>query len=306
MAHYNRRRWLQSSTALVATSYLASCAKLPVKPKKNGLRLVFYTDVHAMSQRRAADAVLIAADVINHSQADLIMGGGDYIDGGFNGTSQSMTAHWDIYMSMHRALHAPVYPAIGNHDLVGVQPKDGSPANSDPRNDYRQRMGLSQTWYSFDQLGYHFIVLDSMTITADKKDYEGRLDSEQLAWLQQDLSRTARSTPIVVTLHMPLLSNLFSATEGNIEGSPANRVMVDNVAILELFAQHNLLLVLQGHLHVAEVIRWRNTTFITGGAICGRWWKGSRMGTEEGFYIIDLNDNKIDWQYVDYGWDISA
>ena len=302
MPRYSRRQWLQCNAALIASSYLVGCAELTAKPKNIGLRLVFYTDVHAMSQRGAADAVLMAAESINHTRPDLIIGGGDYIDGGFSRSSQSMNPHWDIYMSMHRAMHAPIYPAIGNHDLVGVQPQDGSVPNRDPREDYRQRLGLSRTWYSFDQSGYHFIVLDSMNIIGGDDGYEGRLNSEQLTWLKDDLSHIASTTPIVVTLHMPLLTNLFAATEGILSGAPANRVMVDNVTILDLFAQHNLLLVLQGHLHVAEVIRWRNATFITGGAICGNWWRGQRMGTEEGFYVIDLNGNQVDWQYVDYGW----
>ena len=302
MPLFNRRRWLAGSMAIVASSCLSGCAGLVPGRKKRGLRLVFYTDVHAMSKRRAAKAVLMAANAINQLHPDLIIGGGDYIDGGFNASSKNMAPHWDIYMSMHKAMQAEVFPAIGNHDLIGVQPKDGSVPNAYPRQDYLHHMGLSSTWYSFNESGYHFIVLDSMNITGGEEGYEGRLSPEQWLWLQEDLSRTPTTMPIVVTLHMPLLSNLYAATEGNLAGSPADRVMVDNVAILDLFAKHNLLLVLQGHLHVAEVIRWRNTTFVTGGAICGSWWKGARLGTEEGFYVIDLDGNQVDWQYVDYGW----
>ncbi len=302
MPLFNRRRWLLSSGALVAASYIGGCADLTVRRKRSSLRLVFYTDVHAMPARGAADAVLIAAEAINQSRPDLIIGGGDYIDGGFNAGSVSMTRHWNIYMRMHRAMHADIYPAIGNHDLVGVQPKDGSPPNIEPRSDYLQRMGLSRTWYSFDEAGYHFIMLDSMSIVGGDVGYEGHLNTEQMAWLKEDLSGIGFDTPIVVTLHMPLLTNVYSATKGNMEGVPVNRAMIDNVEILELFNQHNLILVLQGHLHVAEVIRWRNTTFITGGAICGSWWRGPRFGTEEGYYVIELDGDKVNWQYVDYGW----
>ena len=300
---FNRRRWLGASTALLTTACLGACTR-PVKrssPRKS-LRLVFYTDVHAMARRGAADAVLMAATAINHSEPDIIIGGGDYIDGGFSASRDAMTPHWDIYMRMHRAMQAPIYPAIGNHDLVAAQPEDGSDPNSDPRRDYRRYLGLSSTWYSFDTGGYHFIVLDSMSIVGGELGYEGRLGDEQTEWLRRDLASTARTTPIIVTLHMPLLTSFYAATEGYSAAAPANRVMVDNVAVLGLFAKHNLILVLQGHLHVAESIRWRNTVFITGGAICGSWWKGPRLGTEEGFYVIDLDGNQVDWQYVDYGW----
>lgn len=301
MYRYSRRKWLQSSAALIVSSYVAGCSGIIAQPSR-GMRIVFYTDVHAMMKRGAANAVLLAAQSINELKPDLIIGGGDYIDGGFGGTNASMEPHWELYMSMHSAMNAPIYPAIGNHDLVAVQPKDGSQPNSDPRQMYKQHLGLQKTWYSFDDSGYHFIVLDSMNIIGGDEGYEGRLSGTQTSWLIEDLARTEKSTPIIVTLHMPLLTSLFAVTDGNLKGAPANRVMVDNVEILKLFNEHNLLLVLQGHLHIAEVIRWRNTTFITGGAICGSWWRGPRMGSEEGFYVIDIKDNEVDWQYVDYGW----
>lgn len=43
--------------------------------------------------------------------------------------------------------------------------------------------------------------------------------------------------------------------------------------------------------------------FITGGAICGGWWKGSHKGTEEGFLMLHVNNNKVSWDYIDYKWD---
>ena len=51
------------------------------------------------------------------------------------------------------------------------------------------------------------------------------------------------------------------------------------------------------------VVNSQNTTFITGGAICARWWRGPWHGTAEGFNVITLQGNRIDWQYIDYGWE---
>ena len=71
---------------------------------------------------------------------------------------------------------------------------------------------------------------------------------------------------------------------------------------MELFDRHNLLLVLQGHLHVDEMIRWRGTTFITGGAVCGKWWRGAWHGTREGFGTVTLRRGRVEWEYHSYGW----
>jgi 3',5'-cyclic-AMP phosphodiesterase len=61
--------------------------------------------------------------------------------------------------------------------------------------------------------------------------------------------------------------------------------------------------VLQGHLHVNELLRWKGTTFITGGAICGQWWRGPRLGTPEGFGVLTLHPDRVEWEYLTYGWD---
>ena len=121
-------------------------------------------------------------------------------------------------------------------------------------------------------------------------------------WLRQDLGRTPKDQPIVVVLHIPLLTTFYQATQGATAAAPPGRVVVNNLDVLDAFTDHNLALVLQGHLHVAERLQWRNTTFITGGAICGRWWRGPWQGTPEGFNVITLRDGRIEWEYLAYGW----
>ena len=73
--------------------------------------------------------------------------------------------------------------------------------------------------------------------------------------------------------------------------------------VLDLFAERNLVLVLQGHLHVNELLQWRKTKFLMGGAICGQWWRGAWEGTEEGFVFATLEGGRVEWEYVDYGWE---
>src|ERR1700747_20448 len=57
-------------------------------------------------------------------------------------------------------------------------------------------------WYSFDQNGVHFIGLNNVMDL--KAGGMGRLGSEQLAWLADDVKGLSASTPIVVFAHIPL------------------------------------------------------------------------------------------------------
>ena len=266
------------------------------------VRLIFYTDVHARTEWDTPHAMARAAAAINAQKPDLVLAGGDLITDGFQSEPAAVAPRWAAYMQMQRTIRADVYPAIGNHDLVAARPQDGSPAAQNPRSIYLSYMGLKRTYYSFDAVGYHFIILDSIHITEDDYQYQGFIRPEQLEWLQQDLAAVSKATPIVLVTHIPLLSSFFSASRGATFAAKPNRVVVNNRDVFDAFKNRNLILVLQGHLHVKELIRWQNTTFITGGAICGKWWRGAWYGTKEGFSVLTLNGNRVDWRYIDYGW----
>nr|MDJ0929153.1 metallophosphoesterase [Gammaproteobacteria bacterium] len=174
--------------------------------------------------------------------------------------------------------------------------------SDDPRAEFRDRLGVSRTYYSFDARGYHFVLLDSIRVVGGELKYHGDVDPEQLEWLKEDLSKLPSGQPVVAVTHIPLLTAFYQATEGTTFPAPANRVVVNNRDVLEVFRDYNLILVLQGHLHVSEQLRWRDTTFITGGAICGKWWRGAWQGTDEGFTVVTLQDDRIESEYVTYGW----
>jgi 3',5'-cyclic AMP phosphodiesterase CpdA len=270
--------------------------------EKGSIRLIFYTDVHARIEWDTPTALEKAARAINAHKADLVLAGGDLITDGFQSPATMAAPRWDIYMMLHRAIQADLYPAIGNHDLVAANPIDGTPAAKDPRAIYLSRTGLDQTYYSFDAVGYHFVILDSIQITSDRYQYQGIIWTEELEWLRQDLAKVSRGTPVVLITHIPLLTAFYAATKGATFAARKNRVVVNNRDVFKIIENHNVILVLQGHLHVKELIKWRDTSFIVGGAICGRWWRGPWYDTEEGFNIITLTGNHIDWEYIDYSW----
>lgn len=266
------------------------------------LRLLFLTDIHARPEKPISDALAIASEAINRQRADLVLCGGDLIEGGLEMSRRQSTAPWDVYMAMHRSIEGDIHCCLGNHDLVGVAPSDKSPAEPDPRSEFRRRTGLERTFYAFNAAGYHVIVLDSIELINGPGSYRGGVSDEQLEWLTEDLSAVPRDQPIILMLHMPLVTNVVALTRGASVAAPHNRVTVNNRAVLAKFRDRNLILVLQGHSHVAEIIHWPRTTFLSGGAICANWWRGAYLGVEEGFNLLTLHPDRIEWNYIDYGW----
>lgn len=302
----SRRRLLTALTAggaMMAAPSLARTAWRIQGSERGALRLVFYADIHARTDGNTPEALAMAAKAINAQDPDLVVCGGDLIDGGFESTSDKSALQWDAYIDMMGAIGGEHHAVIGNRDLVGARRSDGTAPDTDPRLDFKQRLGVSRTYGSFDALGYRFLLLDSLRVSNDLFEYHGWVSSEQMQWIREELSRTASDMPIVVVLHVPLVTAFFAATRGATFQPEPNQVVVNNAEVLALFAEHNLVLVLQGHLHVSEMLRWRGTTFVTGGAICGNWWNGSYFDTVEGFNVMTLRRDRIDWEYIDYGWD---
>lgn len=303
---YGRRRFLGVLGAGGA-ALAVGCAGPRAAWRPSGLvpakaRLVFYTDVHARTDRGVPAALLRAARAINAEAADLVLGAGDYVHGGFESRAAEMAPRWDAYMAMHEAIEGPHYPAIGNHDLVAAQPEDGGPASADPRAVCRERLGLARTYYAVDALGYHFLFLDSVEVVGGELGYRGFIGAEQMAWLKADLAALDPAVPVVLVTHLPLLTFFPSATEGGTVAARPDRVVVNNLEVIEAFRDHNLVLVLQGHLHLSDVLRWRGTTFLDGGAVCGAWWGGAYYGTVPGYNVITLKGSHVAWRYAPYDW----
>ncbi len=294
-----RRRMLAMLAILVT-----SCAAPPVS-KDHGdpaLDLVFFTDVHARTEWQTPDALALAAKQINAERPQLVIAGGDVITDGFQSTAEVVAPRWTAYLKMAKAIEAPLRHVIGNHDLVAADPDDGSPPAADPRAIWREKTGEPNSYFSFDHAGYHFVFLDSIEVGGPLR-YRGHVSEAQLAWLDEDLAKVEPGTPIVAATHIPLLTSFYAATRGSTVAAPLNRVVTNNREVLDKFEGHDLVLVLQGHLHASEVIVWRGVTFLTGGALSAKWWRGPWLGTQEGFTVVRLRGRHVESRYVDLGWD---
>jgi 3',5'-cyclic AMP phosphodiesterase CpdA len=192
---------------------------------------------------------------------------------------------------------------IGNHEVFGLYPRSGV-EESHPeygKEMFRRRLGGGATCRSFDFGGWHFILLDTIGFTPERR-YEGRVVPERLEWLARDLETVEAGTPIVLCLHIPLVSVYRQTREGGLAGMPRGEAVENSHEVLALFEGHTLKLVLQGHLHVVEQNAVRETQFVTAGAVSGAWWEGPHEGFPEGFVVVDIDGDAFTWRYETYGW----
>lgn len=266
-----------------------------------GFSFVFMTDIHLQHERGAYEAFQKVIDTVNQLDSDFIMTGGDLVFDVLRGNPQRGDSLFTLYKTATAKFNIPVHHTIGNHELFGIYPESDVDST---HADYKYGMfkrHLGDTYYSFDHKGWHFIVVNSI-IEKDKA-YYGMIDPIQKAWIEQDLAKTNPSTPIAMVTHIPFVTAFYSLYPAKDNNQPNGRGIYNNQEILALFANHNLKLVLQGHLHWLEDVTVGKTRFITGGAVAGRpSWRGTRHN-EEGFLNIHIdNADNISWDYIDYGW----
>jgi 3',5'-cyclic-AMP phosphodiesterase len=106
-----------------------------------------------------------------------------------------------------------------------------------------------------------------------------------------------------VVIHVPLVTGFLGYSPKPTGRQKYNTYTVENSPdVLAVFEGHNVIATLQGHLHVNEVVHYKNCDFMTSGAVCGNWWHGPRMGFPEGFTVVSLREGKIFTRYETYGF----
>jgi 3',5'-cyclic AMP phosphodiesterase CpdA len=124
-------------------------------------------------------------DELNLLRPDFVLHAGDLIRGYTDDEARLKLEHAGVQEALSR-LEAPLYPAIGNHDV-----REEVSARV-----WREFWG--GRWYSFDYADCHFVMLDA-ELSKDNESVSG----EQLEWLRKDLAEHGTRKRVFVTLHRP-------------------------------------------------------------------------------------------------------
>ena len=210
------------------------------------------------------------------------------------------------YLSDAKAITGlTIYHTIGNHDHSMYYSGD-----YDTVKEYKETLG--PTYYSFNVGKVHYVVLDdvycinSVAATDEngnacfKRDYDGKIVDEQFNWLRKDLSYVPTSTPIVLTMHIPMWndSGKYYAIKTNSENTL--------VSILKPFAESH---VFTAHTHTVYNHDRLSSDHLfehNAGSVCGTWWwSGNETpgvhigqdGSPGGYTVLTVDGTSFKWQY---------
>lgn len=257
----------------------------------NSFSFAFFTDIHLnKGDNNCFQGFEKAIESAKSKEIDFIITGGDNVDIDVLGKDAD-TAHelFKRYSEITSNSDLKFYTSIGNHDRFwGCQ-------RSDPLyNEGLFEKYIGDSYFSFNHKGWHFIVLNTSNSIVDE---------QQKLWLINDLEKVKPETPIIVSCHVPFLSVYYPALEGKYTDADTFK----NFKIVwDMFEGKNLKLVLQGHQHLYEEIKTRGVQFVTGGAVSASWWGGSFHGTEEGYLLVNIDEDNFSWDYIDYGWEVKT
>lgn len=171
---------------IVIIAVVSSCNKKP-----EIVRFGVCADVHKDVMHDADQRLQVFVSEMNEKGVDFIIQLGDFCQPQEYNVS---------FLGIWNSFEGPAYHVLGNHDM------DDDTDGRFTRDETAAYYNMPSRYYSFDQQGFHFVVLDGN----EKRDppqqgYPRYIGSEQIEWLRNDLNTT--NLPTLVFSHQSLASS---------------------------------------------------------------------------------------------------
>ncbi len=239
-----RRTFLCGSTLLIAGNQAFSEQASP-SSLDSALSIGLLTDVHYADKkpngsrhyRESLRKIEEASDLFNRKKIDFAVEMGDLID-----AADSVETEKRYLKTINRkfeSLCSERHYVLGNH-CVDTLTKE----------EFLGDVGQNRSYYSFDQAGFHFVILDSC-FTADETPYgrknfkwtDANLPIAELEWLRADLS--THTLPTIIFAHQRIDTK---SSHGVRNGEEIRKI---------LESSKNVKAVFQGHSHGND-LKWIN------------------------------------------------
>ncbi len=295
-----RKTFLHASAAVLGTTLLPGLS-VASENRKKPIRFAHLTDVHVKAGIIPETGM---AKVLQHIQRqkpgiDFIINGGDSIMDALDADKSKTGEQWDIFHNILRKENQlPIYHCIGNHDVWGWFIKTDKPENDRLYGKVWavETLAMKNRFYRFTRGKWDFIVLDSTQLNP-AGGYIGKLDTEQLEWLQKELAAVDPGNFICIVSHIPILSICSGLFFDKIEINgdlliKRNLMHTDFLTLKKIFANFpNLKACISGHIHLEDEVKYLGITYCCNGAVSGNWWKGNFQEFSPGYAIMELYDD---------------
>ncbi|SFT36324.1 3',5'-cyclic AMP phosphodiesterase CpdA [Algoriphagus locisalis] len=292
-----RRKFLSNSATLAVAATTPLLTSQAAQTRANELpvlTIAHLTDVHIRPEENIPARAIAWLRIVKEHNPDFYLNGGDCIhDASYdNVTRERMLEQWqswDLFRSELKG--AKVYSCIGNHDPWWDAPSKEDEMYGKPY--VIKRLQMSAAYYSFDDKGWHFIILDG--------NHEGiSLGEKQMEWLKNDLASLPAHTPTLIMSHFPITSITHDLVGGQHS---------DHKELKTLFYEHKdkVRVCLSGHQHLLHRTWYNDVHYFCNGALSGFWWgdgdeqsagKQYYLETPPGFAILKLfSDGTLENEY---------
>ncbi len=247
---------------------------------------VYLPDIHLRPDSAVTVCFEKTARQVNKLHPDFVLTGGDMIYTAKLVDDKKATALFDYMDKEFKLFKMPVYYTMGNHENTGIDGNTGID-KSNPnwgKGLWVKRYG--KRYYTFTHQGWKFFVLDGIKILPDQKGYTEGVDSAQVEWIKNELASTDKKTPIIISIHSPIINPHAITTSARVM-SPQTE------AVLNLFGGYNLKSVLEGHTHYRMDLYYHGTWYLSGGS--------TGYGTDPqdaGFFIVRIKKGEERPEFV--------
>ncbi len=240
---------------------------------------VYLPDIHLQPDSAVLAGFEHITEQVNRLHPDFVLTGGDMIFTAKSVNDKKAEILFDLMDREFKKFKMPVYLTMGNHENVGITAESGIDSTNAMWGKKMFESRYTKRYYTFKYNGWKFFILDGIKILEREKNYTQGVDSVQMEWIRRELVSTDKSVPVVISIHTPLINPHAIAS------SDSQALSANSAAILNLFRDYNLKMVLEGHTHLFMDLFFKGVSYISGGSTS----YGTDPG-DNGFLLVKIRN----------------
>lgn len=208
------------------------------------LRIGLLTDLHHDIMHDSKERLMSFIEQSNSTRADFIIQMGDFC---------IPKPQNKELLEIYSGFEGPAWHILGNHDMDG----------GFSREETMKFWGMKSRYYSFDQEGFHFVIMDGNDPNPEPwEGYNRYIGQEQQEWLRMDLENTDLST--FVFSHQTIENE-----EGGVANFPEIRKILEEINNSKKKAK--VIACFSGHHHTDYMTRINDIYYIQINSASYRW-----------------------------------